>query len=158
LTGYPATIAAGTNVYPTATKYQPTYGYTGADAFVIRVSNGSCMATTTVNVTVSGAMPALINVTGGGGYCPGGPGVNVGLSGSAVGISYQLYRGAAAVGGTVAGIGGALNFGLQTAAGTYTAMAINNSTGCMAPASGSASVIIYPAGNVYSVTGGGGYC
>jgi hypothetical protein len=158
ITGLPASVAAGTGVYPSAAKYQPTYGYTGSDVFVIRVSNGSCTALTTVNVTVSGAMPAPVYVTGGGGYCSGGTGINVGITGSAVGISYQLYRGATPIGSPRPGIGMGFNFGPQTTAGTYTVMAINGVTGCMVACYGSVAVTVYTLPAVFSVTGGGGYC
>ena len=102
--------------------------------------------------------PAIIAVTGGGGYCFGGAGVNIGLAGSAVGIDYQLYRGATPVGSPVAGIGAALSFGLQTVAGSYTVIATNASTGCSSNMAGSASVVIYPLPNIYTVTGGGSFC
>ena len=38
-------------------------------------------------------LPVLHNVTGGGGYCPAGTGVHVGLDGSDLGTDYQLYKG-----------------------------------------------------------------
>ncbi|MCW5906930.1 MAG: T9SS type A sorting domain-containing protein [Chitinophagales bacterium] len=60
------------------------------------------------------------NLTGGGNYCSGGSGVPVGLATSQSGVTYQLYNGASPVGSTVAGTGGAISFGNQTAAGTYT--------------------------------------
>ncbi len=102
--------------------------------------------------------PAIVAMTGGGGYCPGGTGVNIGITGSAIGINYQLYRAGSPVGSPVAGIGYALNFGLQTVTGTYTATATNATTGCSSNMSGSETVATYPLPNVYNVTGGGSYC
>jgi hypothetical protein len=67
------------------------------------------------------------NVTGGGGYCVGGNGVDVGLAGSVNGISYQLYNNGSPVGDPVAGTGSPLDFGLQTAAGTYTVAEVSGS-------------------------------
>jgi len=86
--------------------------------------------------------PAVYTVTGGGAYCAGGTGVPVGLSGSDVGITYRLYNGTLLV-GTFAGTGGALNFGLQTAAGNYSVSAISPA-GCTTDMPGNVVVAINP--------------
>ncbi len=123
------------------------------------------VATTCVNnmsgsaTVVMNNLPAAFTVTGGGSYCAGGAGVNVMLTGSVSGINYQLYRnGTITVGSPVAGTGGVLNFGPQTAAGTYTVVATNPATGCNNNMTGSVAVNINPAPNAYSVVGGGNYC
>jgi hypothetical protein len=104
-------------------------------------------------------LPVLHTITGGGNYCSGTTGVNVGLDNSNTGTSYQLYNGAVAVGSAIAGLTGApINFGLQTAAGTYTVVATNTATGCTANMLGSVTVGVYPLPVVYNVTGGGNYC
>ncbi len=120
-------------------------------------ANGTILTWTTP-CTPGTTLPAIIAMTGGGGYCTGGSGVNVGLAGSAVGINYQLYLGGVPVGTPVAGVGSAFSFGLQTAAGVYTATATNPTTGCTSPMSGSKTVYIYSLPNVYTVTGGGSLC
>ena len=89
-------------------------------------------------------LPALFNVTGGGSYCTGGSGVNLGLSGSESGINYQLQIGGTTIGSAVAGTGGALSFGLQTAAGIYTVIATNATTGCQLQMTGSQTITINP--------------
>jgi len=68
-------------------------------------------------------------MTGGGGYCAGGAGVDISLNGSVVGTNYQLYDGAVAVGSVKAGTGGVLDFGIQFVAGTYSILATNTATG-----------------------------
>jgi hypothetical protein len=103
-------------------------------------------------------LPILYTVTGGGSYCTGGTGVTVGLSSSTPGVNYQLYRGASTVGSPVAGTGSAISFGLQTTAGTYTVVATNASTSCMATMTGSVSVGINSLPAAFTVTGGGSYC
>ena len=103
-------------------------------------------------------LPALHNVTGGGGYCPGGSGVHVGLDGSVIGFDYQLYKGGVAVGSPVAGTGIVLDFGLQTATGSYTVIATNVATTCSALMSGSKLVSIHTLPTAYTVTGTGNYC
>src|SRR2546426_12192134 len=102
------------------------------------------------------ANPTAFNVTGGGTYCEGGVGLAVGLSGSQTGVNYQLKRGGSNVGSPVAGTGSALSFGNQTAAGTYTVVATNNTaTACSSNMSGNA-VIVVEANPTKSEERGGG--
>lgn len=122
-------------------------------------------STTGCTNSMSGAAPITINplpvaftTTGGGSYCADGTGVNIGLSSSNVGVSYQLYNGTATVGSAVIGTGASLNFGLQTAAGSYTIKATNTSTTCINTMAGAASVVVNPLPAAFTVTGGGNYC
>jgi len=116
-------------------------------------SNMSGTSTITINT-----LPVAYTVTGGGGYCAGSSGVYVGLSGSNTGVNYQLYNGLATVGTPVPGTDSILDFGLQTAAGVYTVVAINSGTACTANMTSSATITINPLPNLYAVTGGGSYC
>lgn len=65
------------------------------------------------------------SVTGGGEFCSGSGGVPVGLEGSQIGASYQLYRNGVAVtpAQVITGTGNPINFGNQTISGTYTVIA-----------------------------------
>ena len=63
--------------------------------------------------------PTAFNVTGGGSFCIGSDGVNVGLSGSEVGVSYQLQRDGADIGSLIGGTGGQITFGRQSIPGEY---------------------------------------
>lgn len=74
--------------------------------------------TTTVN-----PLPLKYDLTGGGSYCAGGPGVALGLAGSETGVSYQLYNNGNPVGIPVVGSGTPFSFGNQTLAGGYTVVA-----------------------------------
>jgi uncharacterized protein YjdB len=85
-----------------------------------------CLATKSITVN---QLPATHLVTGGGAFCTGGAGVSVGLNGSVPGFSYTLLYGITPV-VTLTGTGAALNFGLQTAGGTYSVFAVNTTTGC----------------------------
>ena len=108
-------------------------------------ANG-CTVNMTGNAVVSiTPAPTLYTITGGGGYCGvGGTGVHVGLSGSDVGVNYQLINGTVNVGSPLAGTGAALDFGLQTAAGTYYyVVATSTITGCTATMTGSATVTVW---------------
>lgn len=114
--------------------------------------------TGSVKITVNPA-PDKHVVTGGGIYCVGTSGVNIGLDNSDNGISYQLYNGASAVGAGVYGsTSSAIDFGAKTAVGTYTVKATNVSTTCTAIMNGSTTVNMSPAPTVYTVSGGGSYC
>jgi PKD repeat protein len=92
--------------------------------------------TTTVN-----PLPLQYDLTGGGSYCAGGPGVVLGLAGSQTGVSYQLYNNGSAIGIPITGDGAPFSFGNQTLAGGYTVMA-TSPAGCK-QGMGSNSVTIY---------------
>ncbi len=135
--------------------------YTTTGTYYISGTNASTGCTSNMTGSASvimNSLPVAYNVTGGGAFCNGGSGVNVGLSSSAPGVSYQLYVGSVPSGSAVTGTGLALSFGLKTTGGTYTVVAYNPATGCMATMSGSAVVTPNTLPAVYSVTGGGNYC
>ena len=98
----------------------------------------SSAATLTVN-----ANPTAFNVTGGGAYCAGGSGVDVGLDGSQSGVNYQLELGGNPTGSPVAGTGSAISFVDQMTAGAYTVVA-DGAAGCGSTMNGSVSVTINP--------------
>ncbi|GAA4460002.1 hypothetical protein GCM10023093_01920 [Nemorincola caseinilytica] len=125
-----ATISASGVAFGTALG-TATISYTFA--------NG-CYNTTTATVQ---PLPAAYNVTGGGNYCTGGTGVNIGLATSQTGVDYALYTGGAPS-GTETGTGTGISFGLQTAPGVYTVQATNATTGCQRTMTGSAMVIAQP--------------
>ena len=82
------------------------------------------------------------DVTGGGGFCIGSAGANVGLAGSVVGIDYQLYVDGNPVGSPVAGTGNPLDFGPQNVVGNYTV--IGTSGHCTNVMPGSVDVVENP--------------
>jgi len=116
-------------------------GVTAGTSVISYTLSTGCFTTT---IAIVNALPSVFSMTGGGSYCAGGSGVNVGLSNSATGIDYQLYNGTSPTGTPVAGTGSALNFGLQTVAGAYTVMATDAGTGCTAMMTGTAAVTITP--------------
>jgi hypothetical protein len=117
-----------------------TYNVVATDPVTSCASNMVAAATITIN-----PLPIVYSVTGGGSYCAGGAGVNIGLGLSNAGISYQLFNGTTAVGSPLAGAGISLNFGPQTTAGTYHVVATDAFTGCVNNMSGTAAVNINPA-------------
>ncbi len=116
------------------------------------MSNG-CYAV--LRATVN-SLPASFTVTGGGSYCAGGGGLHIGLSGSSLGVNYQLMLGASAVGSPLAGTGGSIDFGLLSPSGTYTVVATNATTGCTRTMIGSATITINPLPS--PIVGPTGYC
>jgi hypothetical protein len=111
-------------------------------------------------MTING-VPTVFNVTvtNGGGYCPGGTGVHIGLTGSNSGINYNLYDGSSTLISTISGTSAALDYGLFTTPSTYTIVAEDASTGCTRSMSGSATVYVATPPNAsYTVGGGGNYC
>ena len=126
--------------------------------FAINATTG-CANNMSGDVTVSvNPLPGTFNITGGGEACYGAPGVDVGLDGSAPGISYQLYIGGVPTGPAFAGTGSAIDFGLQIVTGVYTAYGEDTTTHCTSLMNGIQFVIINPLPTVYNVTGGGAYC
>ncbi len=157
---YRGAVAVGSPVSGTGAAI--SFGnQTIAGTYTVTGTNGTTTCTATMNgnaVITINPLPTAFNVTGGGSYCSGGTGVSVGLSGSEVGMNYQLFVGAAPVGAPIAGTGAALNFGLQTSAGTYTITSTNTITSCVATMTGSAIITINPLPTVYNMSGGGAFC
>ncbi len=111
------------------------------------LSDSKCTATPndlSGSATVTIDVLQIFQMTGGGAYCAGGPGVAVGLSGSENGVNYQLKVNGNNTGSPVPGTGSALSFGNQTAAGAYTVLATRSSTGCTATMGGSVAVTVNP--------------
>ncbi len=132
-----------------------------AGTYTVRATDAitGCTNTMTGSATVAiNPLPATWNVTGGGSYCAGGTGVHVGLSNSGIGINYQLYNGISAVGAPLPGTGASLDLGARTAAGIYTVIAANTTTGCSQTMTGSATININTLPTPYLVIGGGNYC
>ena len=129
------------------------YTVVGINAITSCSSNMNNSATVSIN-----PLPTAYNVTGGGSFCSGGSGLAVGLSNSQSGVNYQLQLNSINSGSPIAGTGGALSFGTLTAAGGYTVVATNTTTGCTANMTGSVTITVNALPTVYIVTGGGSYC
>lgn len=97
--------------------------------------------------------PTAFSVTGGGSFCPGEPGVSVGLAGSQTDVEYRLRRNGLDLGVVVSGSGAAIDFGLQNVAGTYTVLGSNLTTYCVGLMNGSAVVTANSAPSITSSPG-----
>ena len=104
-------------------------------------ANTTCRTATNYTIT---AGPTQFTVQGGGTYCSDGVGLPIGLSGSEVGVSYQLLFNGSNSGTPVGGTGSVITFGNRTGVGNYTVLA--TSSGCTnVPMTGSVSISMLPA-------------
>ena len=135
---------------------------TGAGAYTVVATNATTGCTNIMTGSVAviiNPLPTVFNVTGGGGYCTGTTSsIHIGLSGSNIGVSYQLYNGSSAYLAPIAGVGAAIDFGAIAPAGTYTVQATNPATTCVKGMAGSAVIVINTPPAAFPINGGGVYC
>jgi len=133
---------------------------TGMNGFRFRciVTNVSCPDTTDASFLFVDPTPIIEQITGGGSYCSGGNGVEIGLANSETGISYQLLRNNNQTGVVIEGNNEAISFGLFTQEGVYTVLAINGFTSCSIMMYGNVEVKISPPPAQQQLLGGGAYC
>lgn len=109
-------------------------------------------------VTIS-PRPTAYTMTGGGEFCEGEPGVEIGLDNSDIGVTYQLYLEDQPAGtGAVAGTGGPISFGLVTEPGIYSVVGQDDVTLCDIEMTNTATVTAHPLPVAFAITGGGAYC
>ncbi len=134
--------------------------HTAGNYWVMAVNPATGCSDTMVSsaVITANPLPALQTVSAGGAYCAGGTGYDVNLGGSSMGINYQLMHAGSSIGSPMGGTGSALDFGLQTGAGSYTIVATDTTTHCTTNMTGAATISITPQPSVDTVTGGGAYC
>ncbi len=144
----------------TQTPDLSVYTTTGMDGFHYRcvIQHVSCPDTTESATLYVSPTPVIYTVTGGGNYCEGGNGVEVGLSGSEIGISYNLELDSVQTGVVVEGTGSAISFGEQSQPGIYTVEAYNSFSGCTIEMSGQAIVEVDSLPADFPVHGGGSVC
>jgi glycine rich protein/type IX secretion system substrate protein/Big-like domain-containing protein len=135
---------------------------TTGGTYTVQATNGfgcTLMMTGSVTVTPNPLPNATYSVNGGGPYCAGTSGSDITLSSSDASIVYKLFNGGTLV-NSMTGTGSLIDFGLHTAAGTYTALGVDPVTGCTSNMAGSATISVIPMLNLYtlSVSGGGHYC
>ncbi|MEI6436323.1 MAG: T9SS type A sorting domain-containing protein, partial [Bacteroidota bacterium] len=113
-----------------ATTPMTNYTAAGAGTYYIKASTAAgCFDIKPVTVTVN-SLPWVFTVTGGGFYCPGGPGVLVTVTGSQVGVNYSLWIELTLVHTGIPGTGGQISFPPQIVAGKYSIQAENATTHC----------------------------
>lgn len=133
---------------------------TGMNGFRFRciVTNVSCPDTTDGSFLFVDPTPIIQQITGGGSFCSGGNGVEIGLADSETGISYQLLRNDNPTGIVIEGNNEPVSFGLFTQEGVYTVLAINGFTSCSILMYGDVEVSISLLPAQQQLLGGGAYC
>lgn len=140
-----------------ASTAQITVNPNQTTTYTVQVSDGSNTISGSVTITVQ-QLPVQYNVSGGGTYCSGSSGVEIGLSGSQTGITYTLLLNAQAIASRI-GTGESLGFGIHSIQGNYTVVGVNNVSQCQRQMAGAAAVAIHPkpganAGNNQTVVSG----
>ena len=93
--------------------------------YIVTVSDNDTSLVDSVQVSVD-IVPSIYNIIGGGSYCEGGVGVDIGLDSSEVGISYELYLDNNPTGNIQSGTGSSILFSNITQVGDYTIFGYNN--------------------------------
>ncbi len=103
--------------------------------------------------------PNTYDVGGGGVVCSSSTGAIITLSGSEIGITYQLETGGTLVGSPVSGTGSNLSFPpINSVSGNFTVTATNKSTACTTTMNGSALVTVYSNPIAFQVSRNGTLC
>lgn len=115
-------------------------------AYTITATNSCGSTSKIINIAVSSGDQAF-NVTPSGiqNICSDATGVSIGLSGSVIGNSYQLFRDGSAIGSAVSGTGGAIPFGTFNQAGVYT---VRTTSACATNMNNSVTINVTPKPNV----------
>jgi len=179
LNGFDAAEPSGsTSITPSGLTYMPNSSYSGSDAFVIQVSNGSATTTMTVNVTVTPIPGSINGVTtvcqssttqltdgaAGGTWSSGNTGVATvdpssglvsGVSGGSTSISYTTGCGSD-VGTTVSvtAIPASINGTTTVCQGSTTSLSDASASGTWSSGNTSVATVDPSSGTVSGVSGG----
>ncbi|WP_409417670.1 LamG-like jellyroll fold domain-containing protein [Flavobacterium sp. PS2] len=124
-------------------------GIWGSTNSTAAYKNNTFFTTTNINGKIevgsnNCVLPLPYDITGSSGaICSNVTGSNIGLTGSQIGVNYQLFRGGVSVGSVVAGTGNIISFGAFNPTGTYTIVGINPTTLCARAMTGSVTILSY---------------
>ena len=82
-------------------------GVTSGTAVISYTNTSGCAVSRVITVN---AAPISYHITGGGSYCIGGSGSHIGIDGSSLGISYQIFMSGILVGSAISGTGSSIDF------------------------------------------------
>jgi len=130
--------------------FTPAVGFTGptttAVPYTINDNFGATSNQATITFTIK-TTPLVYTLSYTGTLCKV-PGATFSLSKSDIGIAYQLMLNGGATGAAISGKGSAISYPNSTAAGTYTVLATNTSSGCTSPMNGSFLISPLPSTSV----------
>ncbi|MCK9290565.1 MAG: gliding motility-associated C-terminal domain-containing protein [Bacteroidales bacterium] len=123
----------------------------------VLIEDGINHTYSSITLTVN-SLPSVFDMTGGGTYCEGEQGKEIGLSGSQSGIIYHLMRNTIPV-TSISGTDSPLHFGMYDHPGHYTVQAVQPATACIRVMDDTAIVQVAQrplsfAGNDQSITSG----
>jgi gliding motility-associated-like protein len=121
-------------------------------------SNGSCNTAMTGSAIISiNPIPSPFTITGGGRFCMGDVGLEIGTNGSNLNTNYILYRDNQPISDSLPGTGTAISFGKQLIEGSYRIISFDNN-GCQLIVQDSVNIVVDSLPKAFEVVGGGGFC
>ncbi|HNY03233.1 MAG TPA: hypothetical protein PKG48_11625, partial [Bacteroidales bacterium] len=140
-----------------STLANPVVSPTITTVYTVTVTDGFTSVTCQANLIVKSLPPSFI-VTGGGKYCAGGTGVEIGLASSSSQDTYVLQDQLGNTVGSKPGTGDPIIFGTYTTPGIYKAVATSITLPhCTKSMTDSAVVEVIPLPATFSLTGGGSF-
>jgi hypothetical protein len=136
-----------------------TFTSLAATSYVVTAKDGNGCTISGI-VTISQANPPNVYTVSGGGSTCTNQAFAINLSNAQSGITYYLQIDGVTQPNPVINAlpGSPFSFGNFTTAGKYTVVALDPSSGCQIPMSGSATISSGMQPTAFAVTGGGGYC
>lgn len=113
-----------------------------AGIYSITLEGGCLPIALTLSVTLTNPLPISYSLTGGGSICGIGDSTLIGISGSDVGVNYQLKHNGDNIGSPIAGTGSSFSFGSFTIVGSYTVIATSTITNCSSAESQPVAIIV----------------
>ncbi|HRY34161.1 MAG TPA: hypothetical protein P5531_14445 [Bacteroidales bacterium] len=137
--------------------FTPAVAGAGTHSITYQFTDSHNCTSAALNTITVNEVPVVHAVTGSGNYCQGESGLEVVLTGSQIGVNYQLMKNGSPFGSVVQGTGNPIGWPGMTA-GTYTVNAVFPLTSCGLAMSDQALITENPLPQVFNLAGSGSYC
>ncbi len=137
--------------------FTPSLAGAGTHSITYQFTDSHNCTNAASNTITVNEIPVVHAVSGSGNYCLGESGLEVLLTGSQSGVSYQLNKNGNPFGAAVPGTGSPLSWAAMTS-GTYTVSAVFPATSCGIAMSDQAVIAENPLPQVFNLSGSGSYC